>query len=448
MPPVPQPYYVQWSPTVVGGEDASWETLDRVYELKYQRRLGEKESPTGTPGRLTVSVRNSRVDGAGYTYSPTAWYRWHAIRVLAFDGFSDRVVWTGYVESVTHDFDDVPMAMRMTIRAVDALGLLGRDTIALAQADVTEGLFRGWEEDVESVIDYVDPVAAFLVGSIEKFGVANPPIMLPAKLTKNTDTYSIDASFTEKALTTLAKALDVELGHAHITADGNLAIVGRWAVPDRLSASAGFVVDVQFDQTTTGPWYMPWRRGTLEFSDPYGEYRNRAYTQSAIPSPEPDAPDVRYTSALTIPTGEPIDAIEMLDLWTIDANWLQANADLLATLYASQQSPVPAKLDVVVWDTSMENQDRVYLIHELTRVLGTGLVRVHAQVTGGDSLTWDLNTVGLDLTVTSAQVIATIYLANDAERWDAFLTANAPSYGFFQLDVVGYGLDAGMTLAP
>jgi hypothetical protein len=433
----PQPYYAEWSPTTRGFETPSWETLGRVYDLGYDRDLGTESTPVAAPSKMQCKVRATEKDGSALTLDLASFYRHTPIRVV-YGG--EAVVWTGYITAFDPDYADAPRAIRVSIGAVDYLGIGGRGTVSRTEPDVYEGDFKGWPTDVQDISD-----DEFGVVTIELFGVINAPAMLPPKVTRNDDTYTNDANFSERALTTLGKVLDVEMGKAAMTADGNLAIIGRYAVPDALIAggdlSDGAVIHFTSNPAElVDPIAMPWRRASIRPVNPYDEFRNWATTKGL-------GDTVHTPTAVPDPAPLPVDSIDRTDLWMVSDNWLQANADLLATLYVNVEDLTFESVDVLLWDSTL-TYDRATLLHSVTRVLGTTIAIVDVPEPGGSYTARLVLITGLSLKVTSSQVIATVRFSKDGARWEKFLVDNSTNYKLFRLDDAGFGLDAGATLGP
>ncbi len=439
----PQPYYVEWSPTTRGSDPPSWETLGRIYELNYTRDLGDESTPIAPPGKMSCSVRGSTIDGTELTLPLDVNYRHVPIRV-AFDNGIDgaQFVWAGYVTRFMPDMADTPRAVRYMIDAVDGLGVGTRSTVTRDEPDEIEGDFKGWLTNVTD-LPATEVDLAFLGNAANHLGSINAPVTLPPKFVKNDDTYTTDAKFSEKALTALAKALDVEMGQAGVAGDGALWILGRYAVPGEVIAYEGTTHAIKFtgEADDADPLSMPWRRGSLVAADPYAEYKNWATTKGLSDT-------VFEPTTVPDPAPEPVDSIDRTDLWSTSDNWMQANADLLAELYVNVNEPTFEALDVLVWDSAQPaGAPRATLLHAVTYILGIGIATVTVPTPEGIATRLAMIS-GISMKITSASAIATVRLSRTINRWDQWLTDNSSGHKLFALDTPGAGLDAGATLGP
>ncbi len=423
---IPQPFSVWWSPSTTPLDPPSPEPLGMVYDLVLERGRGPGFFDKYQPGTVNVKVRNGARNVFPPAHQLNDWRRWTRGGVQSsIGGGWDH--FAGHILQLAHDLDDLPSAQRASLKLVDASAVWTKDYLSRELADPPDP-FLGFPTTCTDLANEID-AASTAIGSPDIFGDAHAPIALPASIDDNSGTKT--ARFREQGLTALNKALDVEMGTVQINASGQLAINGRYAVPD--AWAAGGSLFTLSDDPANG---YPYPKATLKFADPIAEYHNQAITAGAR--------KIAHTAG-TPDDGDPPDAIDFSDLWCGDENWVEANARHLAKLYAGVKTPWPSEIAVVVWNTAMNDLSLAELVFTATSVLGRYVITVEVHDVTGTATTWLCTVEGVKLTVTSSQAIATLRLGASTARWT---NAYDLSVGIFSLDTPGRGLDSGAILGP
>lgn len=442
--PIPQPFYVEWSPSTAPLDTPSWETLGRVATLTIDR------DDSGKPGTMSCTVRNGNHAGVDAVHQFADWRRWTQVRVLMDVDLGDgpQPWFTGYLSKLEHDTSTLPFAATVAIQAVDGLGVWNRDTVARDTTDIPDG-FLGFATTMAALATEIDTVSTGLSGvSADPLGNARAPVALPAEFVDDDDNVR-HARFKANAIDALKKAGDVEAGGVHIGSDGTFCVNGRYAIPDfhaTLDDPVLTFTDDLAEVDLISASAIGYTRGSLKFADPIIEYRNRASTTGLR--------KLEHTAG-TVEAGDPVDAVEFSDLWCQDENWVDANAEFYAAMLAGYKQPWPTEISFVAWDTA-KVQDTIYpvrlIVGEL-RIFGRRWVSVKATLPGASPEVWPCTISGFKLIVTASQAVVTLKLGPDHARWAMAygdgITAGVPSLPtIVALDFSGRGLDSGAILGP
>lgn len=425
--PIDQPFAAWWSPSTTPLATPDPVALGKVYDLVIERGRGPGFFDTYSPGTASVKVRNGARGASSPDHAFSDWRRWTRTGVTAAIG-GGWDVFSGHILQFDHDVDDLPFAQRVSLRAVDAMGVWTKDYVDRELVDAPESLL-GFATTSATLAAEID-AASTGIGSLAVAGDARAPVTLPATFVDDAGVRT--AQFREQGLVALKKSLDVEMGTVHVDASGGLVVNGRYAVPDTF-VEAGGVVFTLSDDLDNG---YPFLRGSLKFADPISEYHNHAVTAGLRK---------KTHTAGTPDAGDPPDAIDFDGLWCGDENWVEANARHLAKLYAGVKTPWPAEVSVVVWNTAMDDFTLSELVFTATAALGRYSIGVEVHDVDGNASTWVCTVEGIRLTVTSTQAVATLRLGAGAARWTA---AYDLSVGIFALGSAGRGLGSGAILGP
>lgn len=429
--PIPQPVTVEWAPADTPLDPTpTWETLGRPFDLTVETGNGSSFDAQAQPkpAKMTARIRNGADGFEAATVPLAGFHRWRQVRVLADTGSGPVPVFAGYVDDVEHDLADQPHAARATVTAVDALGVWNRRNIEDTVVDPDAGFvgIDGW-----TVTDLLAEAAADTgYGTPDISGAAAAPVTFPATVKPEN---GVDvARFSQNALTAIAKALDVELGTFHVGPDSALVVNGRYAAALATTTPALVLTD----SATPGEW--PYQRGTLKLASAYRQWKTGAAATGLR--------KVTVTAAPTaaVPAGYPEDLVTQTDLWTGDDNWVAANAQLLADLFAGITEAWPSEVRVVLWDTAMD--DFTVADAVLAAVPGRTCITVRATLPGVATASWFATIEGVTHSVNAAQWTATLKLSPAAERW-----ANAYdlSVGIVTIDGgAGLGIDSGAIIGP
>jgi hypothetical protein len=209
-----------------------------------------------------------------------------------------------------------------------------------------------------------------------------------------------------QALDLFSEALRVESGSIHAGADGKLVVNGRWSALKTLSAAAAFVVS---DTPATGEYVA--EIGSLQIAQPGVDYWN------AIEATGHETP-IAYAS--TQAPGEFYEALSRTGLKTKRSAWVEADANLWATLYG-QPSTWPAQLSMLLWPIDADNGGAVAAkdVVDATNYLGRTWVQVEVTPTGSTQRTWRAVVEGVTHSITSSRWTATLRFSS-GDRWDVY----------------------------
>lgn len=430
----PQPFSVEWSPSTTPTATPDFEPLGRVAEAVSDRGRGSRWSDQFQAGTIKAKVRNGNNAGETPVHLLADWRR-HTRTRLVVDIGGVRPVNTGYITRFEHDLAEAPYAALVNLEATDALGVWNHQTYEEVTFANVVAFPPVTVVDIADTLNVLTPA----VDTVDASGVARAPVTFPATVI-DTDG-SNDSRFTSNAFDALRKGLDVELGTVHVAADGTLAINGRYAVAD---AVAGATPPVAFGLTNLaadvdGSTVWAYRRGSLKFADPLAEFYNGAAV-AGIPKATVKA------LADSFVTGDFEEFIERLDLYAVDNNWINANAQLLADLYAGVREPWPSEVAVTVWDTAMADLNLLEAVLDATDILGRSSITLGVTQPGtGTQIEYLATIEGIRLTVGAAQAVATLRLGAGGARWRS---AYDLSVGIFRLGGAGLGLGSGAILGP
>lgn len=400
----------------------------------YVRSLSVKRGRSGVfelyrPGELSAELRNGDHGNAGWV-EWSDFHKWAGVRVATSTG---RSVFTGYVRDLVPTGDQLPIVSRARLEAVDLFGVWTRDTVTLESTDAAILAAGGWRNTPLDLVWLVDGLSTG-IASPNTWGLSNAPILLPATIKDDQGTQI--ATFSAPAIETLQNGLEVEHGSVHISAGGTVRVNGRWTWPEVIYASGATPAFTLTDSATLGAGEWHYQRGSLKFASAYADYRNCARAAGTSKTP--------FTAGTPNP-GFPADAYERLDLWCADDNWVRANAELWAKLYAAWTESWPSEVEVLLWPRPDGSTALLDAVLDATDVLGVTFITINATLPGRLQTTWSVAVEGVEHIINANEWRAKLLLSPMPARW---FDAYDLSVGLLTLDDVGRGLDSGAILAP